>query len=649
MRCQACPSMQAGSLTKLLVQGLNLCSAAFGGLGPHCQRHTPRRRLLPLCCQATAAGGWPARCHTLRHSRPAGWVWGEVGCEVPEGERVAAMAAAAAAAAATLPPVNALRSSLPKERHGQPTLIRHPAHLLLARPAAQEAWGAAATARHAIAIDLAPSRVADRRLQDGARRGRETPCRARCCAQHGRSRTRNGRDRHCKRSRFLAACGEGGRGPLPGGSNPFQAKPSPTAAAAPMLDDWNSQLTETAEQPGLGDLAAGGGGGGAAGGGGDLFGLDHRAEYLSRRGLHGAGRSPAGRCSCGTPGMGCRWPHTLPHPAHPLHLVPAAGGAAMQWPSPSATTSCLWPPAATGCCGTTCLATAARVGAAGRAGCSGAAALPQLRSCPFAPRSAASMDDGRNPDRLLSCLPAMQWWSWRPARAPRPASAACLWTPQPAMRWSRCRRAAAGWAAWAAGRTWRPIMWTAVSLAGIGWLGWLAAGGRRVCSCICVPSGAAELRRRALKPPRCPRSFRTAHAGLRKARPLAKLKGLAVTSVAWSPSLRTNSFRCAAAAFAALLVCLLPGCSSSLLPRCVSTCRRRVLHPKPSLAGLWLVPLPPLPLLQRGAAGHGQRRHLRAERGRGQEGAAAEAARAARRGGAHCGAGAGQSAGMAAG
>ena len=48
-----------------------------------------------------------------------------------------------------------------------------------------------------------------------------------------------------------------------------------------MLDDWNSQLTEVVEQPGLGDLAAGGGGG-TSGESGDLFGLDHRAEYISR-------------------------------------------------------------------------------------------------------------------------------------------------------------------------------------------------------------------------------------------------------------------------------------------------------------------------------------------------------------------------------
>lgn len=47
-----------------------------------------------------------------------------------------------------------------------------------------------------------------------------------------------------------------------------------------MLDDWNSQLTEVAQEPSnsLGDLAAPRGGGG----GGDLFGLDHRAEYMSR-------------------------------------------------------------------------------------------------------------------------------------------------------------------------------------------------------------------------------------------------------------------------------------------------------------------------------------------------------------------------------
>lgn len=55
----------------------------------------------------------------------------------------------------------------------------------------------------------------------------------------------------------------------------------PLAARAAMLDDWNSQLTEAAEQPALQDLAAGGGGG-TSGDRGDLFGLDHRAEYISR-------------------------------------------------------------------------------------------------------------------------------------------------------------------------------------------------------------------------------------------------------------------------------------------------------------------------------------------------------------------------------
>ena len=34
-------------------------------------------------------------------------------------------------------------------------------------------------------------------------------------------------------------------------------------------------------------------------------------------------------------------------------------------------------------------------------------------------------------------------------------------------------------------------------------------------------------------------------AGLKKARPLAKLRGVAVTSVAWSPVARARSFRCA--------------------------------------------------------------------------------------------------------
>lgn len=59
-----------------------------------------------------------------------------------------------------------------------------------------------------------------------------------------------------------------------------------------MLDDWNSQLTEAAEQPALQDLAAGGGGG-TSGDRGDLFGLDHRAEYISRWGA----QSTAACCS----------------------------------------------------------------------------------------------------------------------------------------------------------------------------------------------------------------------------------------------------------------------------------------------------------------------------------------------------------------
>ena len=49
-----------------------------------------------------------------------------------------------------------------------------------------------------------------------------------------------------------------------------------------MLDEWNSQLSEAGEQPGLGGLAGGSGGTGGSGSDGDLFGLDHRAEYLSR-------------------------------------------------------------------------------------------------------------------------------------------------------------------------------------------------------------------------------------------------------------------------------------------------------------------------------------------------------------------------------
>lgn len=49
-----------------------------------------------------------------------------------------------------------------------------------------------------------------------------------------------------------------------------------------MLDDWNSQLTEAGEQPGLGDLAGAVGGTGGGSSDGDLFGLDHRAEYISR-------------------------------------------------------------------------------------------------------------------------------------------------------------------------------------------------------------------------------------------------------------------------------------------------------------------------------------------------------------------------------
>lgn len=57
-----------------------------------------------------------------------------------------------------------------------------------------------------------------------------------------------------------------------------------------MLDDWNSQLTEAAEQPGgvggLGAGAAAAAGGSSSGSSPDLFGLDHRAEYISRCGMH---------------------------------------------------------------------------------------------------------------------------------------------------------------------------------------------------------------------------------------------------------------------------------------------------------------------------------------------------------------------------
>ncbi|EFN52342.1 hypothetical protein CHLNCDRAFT_139164 [Chlorella variabilis] len=47
-----------------------------------------------------------------------------------------------------------------------------------------------------------------------------------------------------------------------------------------MLDDWNSQLTEAGEAAGLGELV--GASGAAAAPAADLFGLDHRAEFLAR-------------------------------------------------------------------------------------------------------------------------------------------------------------------------------------------------------------------------------------------------------------------------------------------------------------------------------------------------------------------------------
>lgn len=54
-----------------------------------------------------------------------------------------------------------------------------------------------------------------------------------------------------------------------------------------MLDEWNSQLTEATEQPGggagLGAGAAAAAGPGSSGSSPDLFGLDHRAKYISRR------------------------------------------------------------------------------------------------------------------------------------------------------------------------------------------------------------------------------------------------------------------------------------------------------------------------------------------------------------------------------
>lgn len=48
-----------------------------------------------------------------------------------------------------------------------------------------------------------------------------------------------------------------------------------------MLDDWNSQLSEVAE-PGVTAAAAAAGAAAGPSGAPDLFGLDHRAEYISR-------------------------------------------------------------------------------------------------------------------------------------------------------------------------------------------------------------------------------------------------------------------------------------------------------------------------------------------------------------------------------
>ena len=89
-------------------------------------------------------------------------------------------------------------------------------------------------------------------------------------------------DHTLHRDRIATACRRAAKSSHPAQPDCKVAGTVPFKASHAMLDDWNSQLTEAGEQPGLGDLAGAVGGTSGGSSDGDLFGLDHRAEYISR-------------------------------------------------------------------------------------------------------------------------------------------------------------------------------------------------------------------------------------------------------------------------------------------------------------------------------------------------------------------------------